>query len=108
MNDFINLTPLAANLTVDFINFFIAMVAIIFSLRIVWRVEKKLDIFFKLLTASFSIMLIRDGIRILQDLDIISGKNTFPILDIVPMFLITLALIVMNSLISKLDGEKDR
>lgn len=108
MSDFINLTPLATSLTIDFIKFFIAMVAIIFSLRIVWRVEKKLDIFFKLVTAAFFVILVRDGIRILQDLDIASGKNAFPILDIVPILLITLALIVFNSLISKLDGEKDR
>lgn len=107
MNDLISLTPQAFSLTVDFIKFFIAIIAIIFSLRIVWRVEKKLDIFFKLMTAAFFIFLVRDGIRILQDLDIISGKNIFPILDIMPILLITLALVVMNSLISKLDGEKD-
>ena len=108
MNNLINLTPQAFSLTVDFIKFFLAIIAIIFSLRIVWRVEKKLDIFFKLVTASFIIKLVRDGIRILQDLDIISGKNAFPILDIMPIFLIILALIVMNNLVSKLDGEKDR
>ena len=49
----VNSVSLAASLFAEFFRILIYLVLIILGLRIIWRVEKRLDWVFKLLTLSF-------------------------------------------------------
>ena len=82
----------------------LAFIAILLVLRIVWRVEKKLDLFFKLLAAGFIMHFVGVFVEVLNELQIISSRvaawNLFE-----AAFYIA-ALVIMSSEISRLDNEK--
>lgn len=83
-----------------------AMAAFILSLRIVWRVEKRLDTFFKILTVVFALVVFRLVLRLLEEIDVLVPQPFFQILDALPIVISVFALIVMDRLIRKMDGER--
>src|SRR3989344_241653 len=93
-------------LIVDFLRLLLALIWVILGLRIVWRVEKKLDVFFKFLTWAGILIFIRQFFRVLQSLEVLQQGGWFSLMDIIPTILVIWGLVVMNDLITKLDKEK--
>jgi len=104
--DPILIAQLNSALTIDFIRLALALIWLILALRIVWRVEKKLDLFFKLVALAAFLITLRQTLRIFEDLQEINLAGWACPLDLTPTLVIIFALIVMNKLITKLDKEK--
>ncbi|OGY46707.1 MAG: hypothetical protein A3A24_03935 [Candidatus Buchananbacteria bacterium RIFCSPLOWO2_01_FULL_46_12] len=102
-----NSSSLFSMLTVDFIRLILSLIWIVLALRIVWRVEKKLDTFFKFLAFAGILIFIRQFFRIIQDLEIIRQGPWFTLMDLIPTVLVIWGLVVVSSLITKLDKEKE-
>lgn len=84
-----------------------SLLSVVFSLGVVWRVEKELDISFKLFSLSIISFLISEVMKFFQfdekfatSLIITSFKFLFAI-----FFL--LGILAMRDLLRKMDGEKD-
>ena len=95
-------------LIVDFLRLLLALIWVILGMRIVWRVEKKLDVFFKFMTWAGILIFVRQFFRVLQSLGILQQGAWLTLLDLIPTILIIWALVVMDSVITKLDREKER
>src|SRR3990167_7808620 len=95
-------------LIVDFLRLLLALIWVILGMRIVWRVEKKLDVFFKFMTWAGILIFARQFFRVLQSLEILQQGAWLSLLDLIPTVLIIWALVVMDSVITKLDREKER
>ena len=105
--EFLNIfPPLTARLWIDLPRLIFSLVLVILSLRIVWRVEKKLDTFFKLITIAFLFIALRYFLWILEDIGIVTLNSFLLVLELIPSLLMIVALIVMNNLINTLDRGK--
>ncbi|OGY44171.1 MAG: hypothetical protein A2729_00980 [Candidatus Buchananbacteria bacterium RIFCSPHIGHO2_01_FULL_39_14] len=102
----IYVNTLITTLIFDLIRLILAIIIVILGLRIVWRVEKKLDLFFKLITFAFILIVGRQLIRLFINLEIFSFAGWMNWLDIIPSFIILIAFLVMDGVITKLDREK--
>src|SRR3989338_4950794 len=102
----IYVNTLITTLIFDLIRLILAIIIVILGLRIVWRVEKKLDLFFKLITFAFILIVGRQLIRLFINLEIFSFAGWMNWLDIIPSFIILIAFLVMDWVITKLDREK--
>lgn len=96
----------ASQLVIDCLRLILALMWTILCIRIVWRVEKKLDIFFKLLSLAGILIVVRQLVRVLERLAIIESNFFGVILELLPTTMVVIALLVMNNLITKLDREK--
>jgi|SRR3989344_5092845 len=92
----------------DFAGLIAAFITLILALRIVWRVEKRLNKFFKILTVISGLLVLRQILRILTHIDTIVSPVYFSLLDMLPIVVYVFALWVMNSLIEDIDGEKKK
>ena len=92
----------------DFVGLVGAFVALILALRIVWRVEARLDKFFKILTVISGLLVLRQILRILAHVDVFVPPAYFSLLDMLPIVVFVFALWVMNNLIEDIDGERKK
>ena len=102
----VNSVSLAASLFAEFFRILIYLVLIILGLRIIWRVEKRLDWVFKLLTLSFVVVLLRQLVRLLVSLEVLKPVPWLSWFDILPALLSLVAFMVMNNLINRMEKEK--
>jgi len=93
-------------LLIDFIQLILALITLILSFRIVLRVEKKLDTFFKLLTLAALFVVVREFLYILDYTHIISAEWLLRPLEVLPLAVIVVAYVVMNGIVMKLDKER--
>lgn len=94
------------HLLFNYITFPLALAAFILSIRIVWRVEKRLNLFFKLFTAAVGLFALSQLATIFVDIELLPKADYGSVLDLVSILVIIFALMVMNSLVTSLDGEK--
>ncbi|MEK7583972.1 MAG: hypothetical protein AAB490_01900 [Patescibacteria group bacterium] len=106
MPDFSTLTSEGSLLVMHLISLIMTLMLILMSLRIVWRVEKQLDTFFKLLTLAFFLLFLIQMLRLLVAASIIENSLAIDLLRLAPFMVFILALLKMNALIKKLDKEK--
>ncbi len=97
---------LSFSLTQNYFRLFLSLVIIIMLLRIVWRVEKRLDRFFKLILIGWILVLARHFLYIFEDLEIIGPWKWAKLLEFIPSLLFIWALYVMNSIITRMNREK--
>lgn len=91
----------------DFASLLASLTGLILCLRIVWRVEKKLDRFFKILFFVLLVFAIRSFSSILANVGMVSTSIIFnKVADFLPLALLAFGLFGMNSLIKDLDGER--
>ncbi|OGY90733.1 MAG: hypothetical protein A3B31_03670 [Candidatus Komeilibacteria bacterium RIFCSPLOWO2_01_FULL_53_11] len=105
----LNLTTLTSEgslLVMHLIALVMILMLILMSLRIVWRVEKQLDTFFKLLTLAFFLLFIIQLMRVLVAAEIIEDSLAIDLFRLAPFIVFISALLKMNALIRKLDKEK--
>ena len=102
----ISIADLNSSLTIDLIRLVLTLIWLILVLRIIWRVEKKLDLFFKIVALAVILIAFRQTLRVFEDLQEISLKRLNFFLDIAPSVVMIIAYIVMDRLITKLDKEK--
>src|SRR3989344_7110573 len=95
----------STGLWVDFLRLFIVVCWLILALRVIWRVEKKLDAFFKLLTLAGCVIAIREIIKIFNHLGVIEVGLWVVLLDLLQTIFVFAAMVVMNKIITRLDGE---
>ena len=106
MPDLTNLVSESAALAIQMLILILLLVIILMSLRIVWRAEKQLDVFFKLLTFGFFFLFIMQLIPVLIASELITDSKIIDLIRIVPVIFFISALLKMNALIKKLDKEK--
>lgn len=90
----------------DFIGLIAGLIALVLSLRIVWRVEKRLDTFFKIITLLTVLIVIRQVLRVLTHIEVLVPAAYFNVFDTIPILTLVIALFVMNRLIEEVDEEK--
>ncbi len=89
-----------------FVGLAAALIAFILAIRIVWRVEKRLQTFFKILTVVIALIAFQQLFYILEVVDVISSGTNLNILDGAGMFVLIIGLAVMNRIITDMDGER--
>lgn len=89
----------------DFLGLILAFISLILILRIIWRVEKGLDKFFKILSIISFLLILRQILQILTHINVIVTPSYFSFLDALSILILVIALGVMNSVIKKIDGE---
>ena len=103
--DIYNNTLFAA-LVYDFLWLILSILVLIFCLRIVWRVEKRLDLVFKLFALAFTLVFLRQLLKVLISLEIINWYFWINWLDLLPTVIILLGMVVMDMLITRMNNEK--
>lgn len=90
----------------DFFLVVFLLVAIILTFRIVLRVEKGLDIYFKLFLYGLIFAFSAIVIRILTSIGIIEGNLLMRIFSLIALCFVLASLVVMNKIVTRMDGEK--
>lgn len=93
-------------LLTDFIQLALACLTVILSIRVILRVEKKLDLFFKLLLIAAVFVVVREILEIFDHMNVIEAAWFTRPLEVVPLTVIVIAYLVMNSIVLKLDRER--
>ena len=90
----------------DFVGLVFTLVALVLALRIVWRVEKKLDTFFKIFSIAIALMMLTEIIDIVLHVNLGSPNFYTSLIETIPVIVLTIGLVVMNKLVREMDGEK--
>ena len=90
----------------DYIVLALSVIYFILLARIIWRVEKRLDTYFKLLMVAAIFLFIRQCAAIFVHLGILEYQGWIVIFELAPYFAMVVALMVMNSIVTKLDRER--
>jgi hypothetical protein len=101
----VSASSLTTLLFFDFLHLVLLFIIVILGLRIILRVEKKLDLFFKFLVLGFFVALLYQFLGIFVKLEILAFIDWFNLLDLLPEFLVIIALVIMNTLISQLENK---
>jgi hypothetical protein len=91
----------------NFASLIFSLSSLVLCLRVVWRVEKKLDIYFKILAVVYVVASIHAIAAVLIQIKLLTISSlVFDIMDSVLMLIVLFSLIVMNSLVKDIDNER--